>query len=156
MAYEYDTDLQKLMASDLPNLVKTDIKTFLDWQFNESCCENGTSFDILQRGCIYGAIGRIKQLGFCEDSIYAVEVGYVSILDWLTQNEYLLQEFVFPTSLYMKCLQTLILSLNKNCNQVAWFHLLPRKMQFHIIYFQELLWRARIVALSQLDVSGSE
>ena len=156
MAYEYDTDLQKLMASDIPNLVKTDIKKFLDWQYDESCCENGTSFGILQRGCIYGAIGKIKQLGFCEDSIYAVEEGYVSILDWLTQNKYMLEEFVFPTSLYMKCLKELILGSNKNCDQVAGFHLLPRKMQFHIIYFQELLWRAREEALSQLGVSDCE
>ena len=33
--------------------------------------------------------------------------------------------------------------LNQNCDQVCWFHLLPKMMQFHLLHFQAVLWRAR-------------
>lgn len=52
---------------------------------------------------MFGVTGRVKELGFSEDKIHAVELGYVSITNWLTQNEFTIEEFIFPSTLYVKC-----------------------------------------------------
>ena len=55
------------------------------------------------RGFMFCVTGRVKELGFSEDKIYAVELGYISIINWLTQNEFTIEEFIFPSTLYVKC-----------------------------------------------------
>ncbi|MCG7879271.1 MAG: hypothetical protein N0C90_23495 [Candidatus Thiodiazotropha endolucinida] len=129
------------MASDLPDLVKTDVKAFVNWRYDESVDEESSSFAILQRGCLFRVTRNLKELGFCEDDICAVELGYIAILDWLTQNKFMLKEFNCPTTLYMVCLKNLVLSLTQNPDQTGWLKLLPKRLHFEILYFQELLWR---------------
>ena len=138
----FEVDLQKLRDSDFPEIIKAEVQDFIIWNFNEALFELSTLFNILERGVTFRVIDRCRDLNLDDTNLREICLCYENIAERLLNEEYRLLELVFPNTLYMKCINSLVFSTDRPCNETCWFHLLPRQIRFHITYYQHLMWYA--------------
>ena len=138
----FEVDLQKLRDSDFPEIIKAEVQDFIIWNFNEALFELSTLFNILERGVTFRVIDRCRDLNLDDTNLREICLCYENIAERLLNEEYRLLELVFPNTLYMKCINSLVFSTDRSFNETCWFHLLPRLIRFHITYYQHLMWYA--------------
>ena len=133
-------DLQKIRDSNLPEIIKTDVEDMISWEFDETRMDGEALFSILERGVFHRVTSVLENLGLCEDNIREVVLCYENVAERLFDIEYLWLEMIFPRTLYMNCIRSLVYSRNRPVNETCWYHVLPRQMRFHVMYFQHLSW----------------
>ena len=138
----FEVDLQKLRDSDFPEIIKAEVQDFIIWNFNEALFELSTPFNILERGVTFRVIDRCRDLNLDDTNLREICRCYENIAERLFNEEYRLLELVFPNTLYMKCINSLVFSTDRSCNETCWFHLLPRQIRLHITYYRHLMWYA--------------
>ena len=136
----YEVDLQKIRDSDLPAIIKTEVENFITWNFNEALVEPGVLFNMLERSVVFRVNDKCRNLNLMESNLREICLCYEKIAGQLLDDEYRKQELVFPDTLYMQCIHTLIYQADSPCNETCWFRLLPRQMRFHVTYYQNLRW----------------
>ena len=135
-----NVDRQKIRESDLPEVIKREVEDMISWDFSETWYESEVLFSMLERGIFHRVIDRVENLGLMEENFNEVRSCYERIAERLLDHEYMLMDFIFPRTLYMKCIRSLVYSTCRPCYETCWFHLLPRQMRLHVTYFQHLQW----------------
>ena len=97
---------------------------------------------ILERGVTFRVIDRCRDLNLRDTNLKEICLCYENIAERLLNEEYKLLVLVFPNNIYMKCINSLVFSTDRPCDETCWFHILPRQIRFHITYYQHLMWYA--------------
>ena len=133
-------DIQKIMDSDLPVIIKMELEKFIYWDFNETLVESWILLNMLERGVVFRVIDKCRDLNLMESNLKEICLCYENLAGQLLDEEYMLQELVFPETLYMECIKSLIYETHRPCSETSWYNLLPRHTRFHVTYFQNLRW----------------
>ena len=104
----FEVDLQKIRDSDFPEIIKAEVQDFIIWNFNEALFELSTLFNILERGITFRVIDRCRDLNLDDTNLREICLCYENIAERLLNEEYRLLELVFPNTLYMKCINSLV------------------------------------------------
>ena len=103
-------------------------------------------FNMLERGVVFRVIDKCRNFNLMKSNLRKICLCYENIAGQLLDDEYRLQELVFPDTLYMKCIHSLVYKTDRPCNETCWYHILPPQMRFHVTFFRILggTWRINI------------
>ena len=111
-------DLRKIRNSDLPEIIKKDVEDMISWDFNDAHMEPDVLFLVLERGVFHCVMNRLQNLGLFEDNIREV-LCYENVTERLFDVEFMLLDMVFPHSMYLNCICSLIYSTNRPVNETC-------------------------------------
>ena len=120
-------NLRKIRNSDLPEIIKKGVEDKISWDFNEARMEPDVLFSVLEPGVFHRVMDRLQNSGLFEDNIREVVLCYENVAERLFDVEFMLLDMVFPQSMYLNCIRSLIYSTNRPVNETCWYHLLPRQ-----------------------------
>ena len=119
--------------SDLPEVIKADVEDMNSWVFNETRMELEILFSVVERGVFHRVTNTLENLVSFEDNIREVDFCYENVTERLFDVEFMLVDMVFPQTIYMNCIRSLVYNTNRPVNETCWYHLLPRPMRFHVM-----------------------
>ena len=92
----------------------------------------GVLFNMTEKGVVFRVIDKCRNFNLMESNLQKICLCYENIAGQLLDDEYRLQELVFPDTLCMKFILTLVYKTDKPCNETCSYHILPRQMRFHV------------------------
>ena len=90
----------------------------------------GVLINMLERGVVFRVIDKCRIFIVMESNLREICLCCENIAGKLLDDEYRIQELVFPDTLYMQCIQSFIHQTNRSCNETCWYHILPQQMRF--------------------------
>ena len=90
-------------------------------------------FSVVERGVFHRVTNTLENLELFEDNIREVDLCYENVAERLFDVEFMLVDMVFPQTIYMNCIRSLVYNTNRPVNETCWCHLLPRQMGFHVM-----------------------
>ena len=74
---------------------------------------------MLERGVVFRVIDKCRNYILMKSDLREICLCYENIAGQLLDDDYRLHELVFPDTLYMQCIQSLIHQTNRSCNELA-------------------------------------
>ena len=104
MADYCEVDIQKIRASDLPAIIKTEDENFISRDFNETWVDSRVLLNMLDSGVVFRVIDKCRNFILMKSNLQEICLCYENIAGQLLDDEYRLHELVFPDTLYMQCI----------------------------------------------------
>ena len=76
-------------------------------------------FNMLEKGVAFKVIDKCTNFNLMESNLREICLCYENIAGQLLDDEYRQQELLFPDTLYMQCIQSLIYQTNRPCMKLA-------------------------------------
>lgn len=139
---------------ELPGSVKSELTNLVTWgEFSILDHEPCVLFNILERFALLNVVAYMTEVGLCQSCLQEVEQHLKEITNHLISNlSYGADALTRPSTLYMRCLKSIIRGKQGVLQATVNDRSVPRLMRFHMNYYRKLHLHLEMYKIEQSDL----